>query len=568
MLLENEIQIKVNSTTLKHYRSKGYIVNMYDLINIKINDLTKSSNYKIKVKCDICGDEKELPYNCYLKNIKKHNIYTCSNKCATIKNKKTNLERYGNENYNNIEKNKQTCLEKYGVENIFQNEDIKDKIKQINLEKYGFESHNSSDIVKEKKKKIYLKKYGVICPLNTNEQKEKSRKIKLEKYGNFNNFEKTQQTLLKRYNITHPSMLKEFQEKRIQKYKERKIINFLSKYNYLNVISADYNNDKFTFWCINGHTFEITNSLLLNRINTTKICTICNPIGKHISGLELLFNDFVKNNCSKKIIFNTKNIIKPYELDIYLPDLKLAFEFNGLFWHNELNRNNNYHVIKTELCEKQGIHLIHIYEDDWIYKQEIVKSRILNLLGKTPNKIYARKCIIKEINDNKLVRDFLEENHLQEFVGSQIKLGLFFNDELISLMTFGSKRKFMKQSNTDGVYEILRFCGKLNTSIVGGSEKLFKYFVEKYNPKEVVSYADRSWSRGELYQKLGFKLIHKTPPNYYYVINGIRKHRFNFRKDKLIREGFDSEKTEHQIMLERKIYKIYDSGSLKFIWKN
>ena len=230
--------------------------------------------------------------------------------------------------------------------------------------------------------------------------------------------------------------------------------------------------------------------------------------------------------------------------------------------------DNNYHLNKTKLCEQQGIHLIHIYDDDWNNKKNIIESRILNLLSKTPNKIYGRKCIIKEITDNKIVRYFLNKNHLQGFVGSQIKLGLYYNDELVSLMTFGSKRKFMKQSNNDRVYEMLRFCNKLNTSVIGGADKLFKYFINIYKPIEVVSYADRSWSQGHLYRKLGFNCISKTPPNYYYIVDKKKLHRFNYRKDKLIRDGYDENKTEHEIMLERKIYRIYDSGSLKFIYKN
>lgn len=106
----------------------------------------------------------------------------------------------------------------------------------------------------------------------------------------------------------------------------------------------------------------------------------------------------------------------------------------------------------------------------------------------------------------------------------------------------------------------------MNTNVIGGASKLFKYFIEKYNPDEVTSYADRSWSQGKLYEKLGFKLDNKTQPNYYYVIDGIRKHRFNFRKDKLIKQGFDPNKTEHEIMLDRKIHRIYDSGNLKYIF--
>ena len=206
----------------------------------------------------------------------------------------------------------------------------------------------------------------------------------------------------------------------------------------------------------------------------------------------------------------------------------LAFEFNGVYWHNELYKNKNYHLEKTEKCLKQGIQLIHIWEDDWNYKQEIVKSMILNKLGKTHNKIYARKCEIKEINNNKLIKKFLDQNHIQGSIGSFIKMGLFYDNELVSLMTLGKKRKFMNSSSKDGEWELLRFCNKLNTNVIGGASKLFKYFIKKYNPKEIITYADRSYSNGNLYKQLGFNFLHKTEPNYYYVIDGIRKHRFGF----------------------------------------
>jgi len=113
---------------------------------------------------------------------------------------------------------------------------------------------------------------------------------------------------------------------------------------------------------------------------------------------------------------------------------------------------------------------------------------------------------------------------------------------------------------------MLRFCNRLNTSVVGSASKLFKYFVKTYKPSEIVSYADRSYSEGDLYTILGFKMVSMTKPNYYYIINGIRKHRFGFRKDVLVKQGFDSNKTEHEIMLERKIYRIFNSGNLKFIY--
>ena len=121
-----------------------------------------------------------------------------------------------------------------------------------------------------------------------------------------------------------------------------------------------------------------------------------------------------------------------------------------------------------------------------------------------------------------------------------------------------------KKSTNDNEYELLRFCNKLNTNVLGGASKLFKYFKNNYKPKEITTYADRSHSNGGLYKQLGFKFISKTSPNYYYIIDGIRKHRFNFRKDKLIKEGFEPNKTEHQIMIDRNIFRIYDSGNLKY----
>jgi len=193
---------------------------------------------------------------------------------------------------------------------------------------------------------------------------------------------------------------------------------------------------------------------------------------------------------------------------------------------------------------------------------------ILNKLSKVSIKIYARKCTIKEISDNNLIKEFLNKNHIQGFVGSRIKLGLFYNNELISLMTFGKRRVSMgKKSTKENEFELLRFCNKSNTNIIGGASKLFKYFISNYNPSEITTYADRSFSQGNLYKQLGFEFKGNTEPNYYYIIDGIRHHRFNFRKDILVKQGFDFNKTEHQIMIERSIFRIYDSGNLKFNWK-
>ena len=255
------------------------------------------------------------------------------------------------------------------------------------------------------------------------------------------------------------------------------------------------------------------------------------------------------------------------EIDVFVNGMNVGFEFNGLHWHNEKYKENNYHIDKTNFFLNEGIQLIHIYEDDWDNKREIVKSRIKNLLGCVDKKIYARKCNVVELSPKKY-KDFINKNHIQGSVNAKIKLGLEYEGELVSVMSFGKKRKVLGQSSEEGVWEMLRFCNKLNTIVVGGASKLFKHFIKIYNPKEVISYADRSWSMGNLYEKLGFEFLYDTKPNYYYIIDKMRFYRYNFRKDKLVSEGFDPNKSEREIMLERGIYRIYDSGSKKYVYRN
>jgi hypothetical protein len=275
--------------------------------------------------------------------------------------------------------------------------------------------------------------------------------------------------------------------------------------------------------------------------------------------------NFIKEKYNKEIVLKYKE--NNLEYDLYFPDLNLAIDYNELEYHNELHKDKKFHLSKTEEAEKNNIKLIHIYEDDWNNKKDIIKSRLLNSLNVIPIKIFGRKCKIREIpeKESKIISAFLKENHMQGMVGSKIKIGLYYNNELVSLMTFGERRVAMGvKKNADGEYEMLRFCNKLNVNVIGGASKLFQYFLKTYNPRVVTTYADRSWSNGDLYIKLGFTYLYKTEPNYYYVVDNVRKHRFNFRKDVLIKQGFDGSKTEIQIMHDRGLYRIFDSGNIKF----
>lgn len=524
MILSKYVDVKISNNQIKYYKEKGYdIKGGNEIFSIKVSDLPLGSGSKIKVKCDICEKEKEISLGRYYINTKNlSTYYACSRKCSEQKNKDTILEKYGVDNISNSkeikDKKVETCLRNFGVDYPQQSKEILQKGKSTKFEKYGDENYVNI----EKAKKTNLEKYGFEFPLMNPIIKAKIAKTS----GNF--------------------------------YKSRILKT------YENIISYDGNNYEFPCDCNRDHAFKIYYKLLWQRRTAnTVLCTICNPISKNISGLEIELKNFISDNCLDNVLSSVKNIIQPLELDVYIPKLKLAFEFDGVYWHNELNKENNYHLNKTELCEEKGIQLIHVFEDDWIYNKNIVKSIILSKLNKNKN-IYARKCEIKEIK-NGLYREFLDHNHIQGYINSKVKIGLFYEKELVSLMGFGNYRVAMgKKITKKDEYELLRFCNKLNINVIGGASKIFKYFVDNYKPKEITTYADRSWSQGDLYKKLGFEFIGKTQPNYYYVIDGIRNYRFNFRKDKLIKQGFDPNKTEHEIMLERKIYRIYNSGNLKF----
>jgi len=527
MILTKTLKLKVSRKTITHFRNKGYEIKLNDIINIKPSELTDGSHIKVDVKCDVCGTKKTIMYQKYIKNINNGGFYACSSKCAQEKVKKTSLNKFGSEYYMQTDAYKKsiekTSLEKYGTNHHLQSNKIKSKIVKTNLEKYGVDNPSKSKIIKDKIKNTFIERYGV-----DNISKLDSIKNKIS--------------------LTNISYFKD---------------------NY-NLLILSYNNNLYTLECEHcKDTYEIHKKTLRNRLKSKNvICTKCNPIQNNVSGLELLLLKFIKENYDGKIISNSKKIINPLELDIYLPDLNLAFEFNGVYWHNELNKPDDYHKNKSDFCDKKGIQLIHIWEDDWVYKRDILKSMILNKIGKSPERIFGRKTVVKKITDNKLIKSFLENNHVQGYIGASIKLGLFYDDELVSLMTFGKLRKPLNsKSRNDNEYEMLRFCNKLNTNVIGGASKLFKYFIVNFNPENIITYADRSYSNGNLYNQLGFNFVHITTPNYYYVIDNIRNHRFGFRKDILVKQGYDITKTEHEIMLERKIYRIYNSGNYKFIYQ-
>ena len=513
------------------------------------------------------------------------------------------------------EKRKKTCIEKYGVDNPSKSIDIKNIVISTNNRKFGVDFPLQSDEIKKKNKKYFIDKYGVDNPFKLPETREKAKSTIKDKYGvdhimfsdEIKN--KNKKYFIEKYGVDNPSKLPETREKAkitnnlkygvdsalqnplfLEKMKSTNNLRYGSEFytktndykekikNYVFIKNTSIINnstyrlikseiDEYIIFCnICNNQFVIQRQLYRNRIrNFIEICLNCNPISSGFSIDEKKVFSFIRENFNGEIVENFK--LNKKEIDIYLPDIKIGFEFNGLYWHSELHKSKSYHYDKYEFFKNNNIHIVNIWEDDWIYKQDIVKSMILNKLGKS-NKIFARKCEIREVSDNKLIREFLETNHIQGFVGSKVKLGLYFNNELVSLMTFGNLRKSLGQKSKEGSYELLRFCNKLNTSVVGGASKLFKYFKDNYKPLEIISYSMNSHSVGNIYKILGFELSSETKYNYFWVKNTIRYHRFNFRKDKLIIEGNDPNLTESEIMYKKGYFRIFDSGSKKWVIKN
>ena len=186
-------------------------------------------------------------------------------------------------------------------------------------------------------------------------------------------------------------------------------------------------------------------------------------------------------------------------------------------------------------------------------------------MNKTPNRIFARKCQIKNVS-YKEAKIFLENNHLQGNCISSIRIGLYFNNQLFSLMTFGKLRlPISNNRNHIETYELIRFVNKINTNVIGGASKLLSFFIKNNKPKSIISYSDNLISTGHLYEKLGFKFSHISKPGYWYVVNNIREHRFNWRKNVLVKMGYNKEKTEFEIMAELGYYKIFNAGNKKWI---
>jgi hypothetical protein len=220
---------------------------------------------------------------------------------------------------------------------------------------------------------------------------------------------------------------------------------------------------------------------------------------------------------------------------------------------------------ELDLATKHGIRLLFILDLEWKEKTKrlIWKSILKNAFGKSKT-LYARKCSLDIVSKN-ITKEFLENNHIQGTTGSSISLGLFYEKELVALMTFG-KARFTK--NYD--WELLRFCNKKGYTVVGGASKLLKAFKKEYSGT-VVSYANRRFSSGMLYKQLGFTQVSTSDPNYWYFLEGkVLHNRIEFQKHKLVDKlrRFNKFQSESWNMFNNGYKKIYDCGNYVFVLNN
>jgi len=464
------------------------------------------------IVCKTCGKEKDVSIHVSRTYCSK----SCKNndpelkKVSNDKRKKTWDKKYGGHPMSTKEtqmNHKYTMETKYGVSHALQKKSFIDKSKQTKLSLYGDENYNNI---------------------------QKGIKTRLDRYGKLNN---NKEYILKR------RLLKDSWEH----------VNILD-----DITTCDLNKPVKVQCTRCKRVWDV--SLSNNYIPS---CGCLNsPISSSQGQKEVYdyITSLLKDD-KVKVKFNSRELLSTKELDIYIPKLNLAFEFNGLYWHSEKNKSKEYHLNKTKRCILQGVQLIHILEYYWIYRQDIVKSMICNRLQKTPTRVYGRNCTVQIIPSN-VKKQFLNENHLHGNCNSSINLGVFYEGELVSVATFGIPR-----FNKNFTYELLRFANLKYVNVVGGFSKIISYFKSNYKFESLLSYADRDWSIGGVYRENGFRFIGNTPPNYLYVKNSNIHPRQMFQKHKLqsLLENYDASLTEHENMNNNNYYRLYNTGNLKFV---
>ena len=291
-------------------------------------------------------------------------------------------------------------------------------------------------------------------------------------------------------------------------------------------------------------------------------CHTCGLLkARHFLGtskLEEDFVNFIKTFYSGEVITSVRDKIPPMELDIFLPEFSLGIEINGSYWHSERFKDKNYHLRKYNLCKDKNIRLVSIWEWEILKDKTKIENFIKNLIS-DKIKLQARKLEIKEVSI-KEQKSFLKDNHLQGYVPCTYALGLYKDSELLQIMTLRAKDKKNK------IYEIGRLATKVGYFVIGGAERLFKNLQKMVDYTEIISYNNMDKFTGEVYERLGLTFENITIP-YGWIRNIEYLPRYATQKSKLVKQGYDKNLSESEIMRSEGFEKIYFTGVSKFVLK-
>lgn len=463
-----------------------------------------------------------------------------------------------------VDKIKETVTNRYGVENVFQREEIKQKSKDTNKEKYGVEYSSQSLSFKENVSNTVMKKYGVYNVLKNNDIKQQIKNTNIERYGtenplkNIDILNKVKITNLERYGFESSLLNEDVKEKikntNIERYGVENIWEIQKPHISSDTYKILKNIEKFKEHISKNSRNEMARNLGICNTTISKYCRLYD-IELPSSSYEIAICSFLKQNNITHQLHN-RQLIKPLEIDIVIHDHKIGIEFCGLYWHSEINKiDKKYHLSKLQKVNAAGYRLITIFEDEWLYKRDIVELKLLNLFG-LGEKEDSEKLSIKQIplKDSK---EFLEKYHI-EGVGTTygyVGYGAYESDELVGVMTFSRKKN----------NELVRFAynGKNYHDM---ASHLLKSFIMDYNPKQIISHVDRRWCEDVLFTQLGFEKIEESNVNYWYVKGNQRHNRCDFNKIKIENLVEDVYlKTERHIMEELGYSRIWDCGMSKLL---
>jgi hypothetical protein len=293
----------------------------------------------------------------------------------------------------------------------------------------------------------------------------------------------------------------------------------------------------------------------VKRLETTR-CYKCDPAG---SRAQSEIADWIKSQLPN-IFTNIRSIIPPTELDIYVNGCSTAIEYNGLYWHSITHKSSSYHQAKSVKCLESNITLLHVFEDEWRDKKQIVKSMIAHRLGLTLRKINARACTIRLLT-NEVRRNFFIDNHLDGDVQAHSAYGLFLKEELVAAISL--RIPFHKKYSD--YLEIARICCLRDTNVRGGISKLSKMackIAKELDKKNLMTYVDfRFGSEKNTWTSSNWQFIKHTEPRWWWTDYHDRFNRFKYRADK--KNGL----SEEEVASKAKVVKIYGCSNMLFTMK-